>query len=158
MFDPIIKNARERSGAKLVPTDVLGIKQLYKTLQSGNIIGILPDQEPDSKKGAVFAPFFTVPALTMLLVNRLVRRTGAKVVFCYAERLAAGRGFHIHFRSAADGISAADPELAARTLNLGVEACVRQLPDQYQWSYKRFKEQPAGRITPYKKMRSPGTS
>lgn len=153
-FDPIIKNARERSGAKLVPTNSHGVKQLYKALQSGGTTGILPDQEPDSSKGAVFAPFFAVPALTMLLVNRLVRKTGAKVVFCYAKRLAEGRGFHLYYMAAPDGMDAADPKLAASALNLGVEACVRELPDQYQWSYKRFKEQPAGHASPYRKVKS----
>ena len=37
-----------------------------------------------------------------------------------------------------------DPERAAAALNRGVEQCVRQLPHQYQWSYKRFRKRPAG--------------
>jgi KDO2-lipid IV(A) lauroyltransferase len=150
VFDPIVKQARERSGAELVPTDAQGVRRLYKVLQSGGTTGILPDQQPDSDKGAAFAPFFGVPALTMLLINRLVRKTGAKVVFCYAERLPKGRGFHIHYLPAAPGLSADDPSTAAQTLNQGVETCVRMVPDQYQWTYKRFKDQPAGCPSPYR--------
>jgi len=143
-LEPVIKAARERSGAELVPTDASGVKRLYRVLQHGGISGILPDQQPDSDKGSVFAPFFGVPALTMLLVNRLVRKTGAKVVFCYAERLARGQGFHIYYLPAPAGIDASDPVTAGSALNLGIEDCIRRCPEQYQWSYKRFKDQPPG--------------
>jgi KDO2-lipid IV(A) lauroyltransferase len=150
LFDPIVKQARERSGAELVPTDAQGVRRLYRVLQSGGTTGILPDQQPDSDKGAVFAPFFGVPALTMLLINRLVRKTDAKVVFCYAERLSAGRGFRIHYLPAPPGLGADDPGTAAQALNQGVEMCVRRVPDQYQWTYKRFKDQPSGSPSPYR--------
>ena len=143
IFEPIMKQARERSGAELVPTDAQGVRRLYKVLQSGGTTGILPDQQPDSDKGAAFAPFFGVPALTMLLVNRLVRKTGAKVVFCYAERLPAGGGYHIHYLPGTPELAADDPIVAATALNQGVEICVRSTPEQYQWTYKRFKDQPA---------------
>jgi KDO2-lipid IV(A) lauroyltransferase len=151
MLEPLIKQARERSGAQLVPTDAQGVRRLYRVLQSGGTTGILPDQQPDSDKGAVFAPLFGVPALTMLLVNRLVRKTGAKVVFCYAERLPHGAGFHIHYLPAAAEVAAEDPVTAARALNQGIEICVRRRPDQYQWTYKRFKDQPPGMPSPYHK-------
>ncbi len=148
-LEPIIKAARERSGAELVPTDGRGVKRLYKVLQSGGITGILPDQQPDSDKGSVFAPFFGIPALTMLLINRLVRKTGAKVVYCYAERLPFGHGFIIHYLPAPDGMDAIDPVVAGAALNLGVESCIHNCSDQYQWSYKRFKDQPEGLLSPY---------
>ena len=150
---PVMKRARERSGAELVPTDASGIKRLFRVLQSGGTTGILPDQQPDSSKGAVFAPFFGVPALTMLLVNRLMRKTGAKVIFCYAQRLPEGKGFTLHYLPAPAGLGDADPVHAATAMNQGVEHCVRQCPDQYQWSYKRFKEQPEGIRSPYRQCR-----
>lgn len=141
-LEQLMRDARARNGACLATTDASGVKQLYKALKAGEIVGILPDQEPDSKKGAEFAPFFGVNALTMLLVNRLVRKTGAKVVFGYMERLPHGKGFIGHFMEAPEGVGDADPSKAARALNEGVERCVSRLPEQYQWSYKRFKTQP----------------
>ena len=42
-----------------------GVRQLYKRLQAGGVVGILPDQQPKGGDGA-FAPFFEVQALTML--------------------------------------------------------------------------------------------
>ncbi|MDJ0807579.1 MAG: lysophospholipid acyltransferase family protein [Gammaproteobacteria bacterium] len=152
-LETIVKAARERSGAQLVPTNARGVKRLYRVLQTGGITGILPDQQPDSNKGSVFAPFFGVPALTMLLINRLVQKTGSKVVFCYALRLPGGQGFAVHYLPAPDGIDAADPRVAGGALNQGVETCIAACPEQYQWSYKRFKDQPEGVRSPYRRRR-----
>ncbi|VAX07731.1 Lipid A biosynthesis lauroyl acyltransferase [hydrothermal vent metagenome] len=145
----MIFNGRSRTGARLVATDASGIKALYKTLKTGGMVAILPDQQPKSARGAVFAPFFGVPALTMELVSRLSKKTRAPVVFCFAERLPKGQGFRLHWVPAPDGIDDPDPELAAAALNKGVETCVRICPEQYQWSYKRFRSHPDGKTNRY---------
>lgn len=150
-FDSVVKQARERSGAELVPTDNSGVKRILQTLKAGGITGILPDQQPKSDKGAVFSPFFGNPALTMLLANRLARKTGAKVVFACAERLEKGYGYKIHYLPAPDRIADDDAHQAAEAMNQGVEMLIRMFPSQYQWSYKRFSKQPEGQSSPYKK-------
>lgn len=147
--DVLVRQARARGGADLVPTDNAGIRRLLQALRRGEYLGILPDQEPKAEKGSVFAPFFGVPALTMLLVNRLARKTGAPVVFLFARRLPWGRGFALHCLPAPDGVDAEDDETAARALNRGVEACVAICPEQYVWSYKRFRTRPDGGPHPY---------
>ncbi|MET0088454.1 MAG: lysophospholipid acyltransferase family protein [Candidatus Thiodiazotropha sp.] len=150
ILDEIMKQARERGGAELVPTDNSGVKRLLTTLKAGGISGILPDQQPKSDKGAVFAPFFHTPALTMLLANRLARKTGARVVLACAERLDHGRGYRVHYLPAPEGIADEDPLKAATALNQGVELLINMFPSQYQWSYKRFSKQPDGQPSPYK--------
>ena len=152
---PLIKQARERSGATLVPTDNQGVKRIYQTLQKGGTTCILPDQQPSSDRGAVFASFFGQPALTMLLVNRLARKTGAKIVIGYAERLSWGRGFRIHYFPAPEGLDHEDPVQAADALNLGLEGAIQECPEQYQWSYKRFRAQPDQALSPYSKKSHP---
>src|SRR3546814_2996073 len=67
-----------------------GIRQLFKVLKAGGVVGILPDQQPKAGDGE-FAPFFGVQALTMTLLGRLAERSGARVLFGYCERLGAGR-------------------------------------------------------------------
>jgi KDO2-lipid IV(A) lauroyltransferase len=74
------------------------------------------------------------------------------VVFCYAERLPNGEGFSIHYLPAPDGVGAADSLVAAEALNRGIENCIRRRPDQYQWSYKRFKRRPAGAPSVYRRL------
>ena len=121
-----------------------GIRQLFKTLKDGGVVGILPDQQPKAGDG-VFAPFFGRPALTMTLLSRLAERSGATVLFCSCERLdGPDLAYALRIDPAPDGI--ADPETATSVaaLNAGVERMARRAPAQYQWTYKRYKARPAG--------------
>lgn len=144
VLDDLILAARKRSGATLAPITARGIRVLVQALERGDYVGILPDQTPRTDKGAVFAPFFGIPAYTMLLVNRLSRKTGAPVVFLFAERLGPGRGFRIHCRQAPEAVASDDDVTAAAALNQGIAECVRICPEQYLWPYRRFRERPAG--------------
>jgi len=140
-LDAYIRHSRQHLGAtELAPADGRGLRRVTETLRAGQIVGILPDQEPLKSHG-VYAPFFGIPALTMTLVGRLVRRFDATVIFGFAERTSAGR-FRIHFLAAPEGVGDEDPVRAAAQLNLGVERVARACPDQYTWSYRRFKTRP----------------
>lgn len=143
-LDDLIRAARGRSGAALAPIAARGIRVLVQALERGEAVGILPDQEPKADKGAVFAPFFGVPAFTMLLVNRLARRTDAPVIFLFAERLTNDAGFRLHCLRAPAGIDSTDDLEAATALNRGIEQCVLTCPEQYLWPYKRFRRRPEG--------------
>lgn len=147
-LEELIRNARERLGARLVPTDTKGVRALYHALTQGGMIAILPDQDPRDETGA-FAPLFGVQAKTMTLLPRLANKSGAALLFCTAERLSWGRGFRLHFLPAPAGIDNDDATVAATALNQGVEQCIRLAPAQYQWSYKRFRTRPAGEASLY---------
>ncbi len=71
-------------------------------------------------------------------------KTGASIVIGYAERLPKGKGYHLHIRQADPKISDSDPLVSATALNKTVEDYIREVPSQYQWSYKRFKKRPEG--------------
>ncbi len=140
----VIRKARQRFGAKLVPTDNNGIRSLYKALERGEIVGILPDQVPAKNSGSVFAPFFGIPASTMVLLSRLAIKTGAPVMFSYAERLPRHFQYDMHFLPAPAQINQAPLESSVAAVNQMVERCARARPEQYQWFYKRFRVRPAG--------------
>jgi KDO2-lipid IV(A) lauroyltransferase len=140
----LMRVTRERFSARLVAADNTGIRALYKTLERGEMVGILPDQVPSSRSGSVFAPFFGISASTMVLLSRLALKTGAPVIFGYAERLPHGRGYHLHFLPGPSDINHGDIESSAATVNAMVEKCVRAAPEQYQWVYKRFRVRPHG--------------
>jgi Kdo2-lipid IVA lauroyltransferase/acyltransferase len=146
-LEPIIRNSRERAGAKVVPTNRKGVVALLKVMKNGGFTAILPDQIPDAS-GGEFAPFYGVPALTMTLVNNLRARSGCAVIAAYAERVPGG--FDIHFKRADEQIDSDDESEALAALNRTVEACVNDIPEQYQWEYKRFRKQPKGFPKRYK--------
>lgn len=140
-MESLVRDAREREGATLVPTSNKGVMALFKALKAGGTTMILPDQVPAPEAGE-FAPFFGVPALTMTLANRLIERTGSRVLMAYAVRVRGG--FEIVFEAPDEDIYSDDLQVSLRAMNRGVEKCVSAYPSQYQWEYKRFRKQPEG--------------
>lgn len=142
-FEPLLIKARGATKVEQVRAEGAGVRSLYRRLAAGGVVGILPDQQPRQGDGE-FAPFFGIEALTMVLVPRLAERTGATVLFAFAERLPRGAGFRIHVQAAPDRIADVDRRAACTALNRGVEECVRVAPLQYQWNYKRYSISPPG--------------
>lgn len=129
---------RQGLGARFVPTDANGVRALLKGLSRRELVGILPDQYPKPGSG-VHVPFFGQSAYTMTLVGRLVQKTGATVVFAFAERLPRGSGFHMHFVENPTDLTELGLEAITAAINAGIETCVKTIPTQYQWTYKRFR-------------------
>lgn len=139
-MDALVLAGRSKLNIDMAPTNRKGVMMLFKALQSGTIVGILPDQVPAKEAGGEVAPFMGQPALTMTLVHGLIQRTGCAVCSCYAERVAGG--FKIVVMDADPAIYAEDTHSSVTGLNASVEACVRRAPAQYQWEYKRFRRLP----------------
>ena len=136
-LEPLLIRARGHLPVEQIRASGAGVRALYRRLAAGGVVGILPDQRPKQGEG-VMAPFFGVPALTMVLLSRLARSTGAAVVFGFCERLPHGAGFRLHVLEAPPGIDDENIETACAALNRGVERCVELAFAQYQWTYKRF--------------------
>jgi len=139
--DNYILERRSRLGVSLLPTNAGGVRGLSKALKQGDIIGILPDQEPDLE-GGIFAPFFGQQALTMTLLSKLAKRKQTPVLLTYMRR--TKKGFALHFDRLDDAIYDADLHKSATALNTSIEELVRKHPEQYIWNYKRFATQPEG--------------
>lgn len=144
-LDQLMRKGRERGHARLVPTDLSGVKALLGALKRGETIGVLPDQVATQGDG-VWAPFFGRWAYTPTMTVRLIQSTGAIPLMAYAERLSWGRGYRIHFESLAAPLPE-DRSEAAAALNREVERVVRKLPAQYMWGYNRYKK-PGGAEPP----------
>ncbi len=134
--EPLLRKARGALPVEQVRAEGAGVRALYRRLAAGGVVGILPDQRPRRGEG-VDAPFFGLPAPTMVLLPRLAQRTGATVLFGFLERLPRGRGYRAHFLEAPPALTDPNIEIACAALNHGIETCVRLAFTQYQWSYKR---------------------
>lgn len=146
-LEPLMITGRARWQARLAPANLRGVRMLFKALKNRETVGLLPDQTPGVGEG-VWTSFFGRPAYTMTLASRLQKSTGAAVILVYAERLAEGRGYRIHFqRMPATNFNEA-------TLNRAVEGLIRRCPSQYLWGYNRFKV-PAGVTAPEMKTDEP---
>ncbi|BFI97520.1 MAG: lauroyl acyltransferase [Rhodanobacter sp.] len=145
-MEGLLRKVRGALAPEQVRAEGAGVRTLYKRLAAGGTVGILPDQKPRAGEGEI-APFFGRDALTMVLLPRLAARTGATVLYAFAERLPRGSGYRIHFLPAPDGLADADLATACGALNRGVEACVALAFTQYQWQYKRWSAH--GLVSPY---------
>lgn len=141
-IDRLVQAARQRTGATLVPIDNSGIRALTKALKQGEAISILPDQSPRSN--GVFAAFFGHPCYTMTLLSKLASKNNACVIFSYAKRLEDDSGFKLVFRAAEQDLSQLPLQQSVEAMNLDIEKLIRETPQQYQWTYKRFKLRPPG--------------
>ena len=135
---PLVESGRVRPNMAAAPTTLAGVKQMLKALQSGQAVGLLPDQVPPKGLG-VWAPFFGKAAYTMTLSARLAQQTGAAVLLVWGERLSWGRGYRIHVRPWPGALPTA-PEAAAQQVNAQIEALIRECPQQYLWGYERYKQ------------------
>ena len=139
-IEPLMVAGRSRWQSTVAPATLRGVRMLYKSLQRGEAVGLLPDQAPGVGEG-VWADYFGRPAYTMTLVARLQKTTGAAVIMAFAERLPHGAGYHLHLQPVP--VSGLDET----ALNRAIEAVVRTCPAQYLWSYNRYKV-PAGALPP----------
>ncbi|HSO08335.1 MAG TPA: lysophospholipid acyltransferase family protein [Pelomicrobium sp.] len=144
-LEPLMIAGREKGSARLATTDTRGVRTLLKALKRGEAIGLLPDQAPGMGEG-VWAPFFGRPAYTMTLAARLAQATGAPVIIVFARRLPRGAGYALSFTPLAQPL-AHEAAAAARQVNAALEDLIRQCPEQYLWSYNRYKV-PAGVAPP----------
>jgi len=141
-LEKALLSKRRRGGAHLIPATPTGLRQLYGHIRAGGGAGILPDQQPSAGQGR-FAPLYGNPALTAVLVPRLVQRTGCIVLASVCERLPGGR-YRVHVLPVDEAIHSEDMVASLTAMNRAIEKCIAIDPAQYLWSYRRFKTQPEG--------------
>ena len=129
----LIKKGRQKGFQTLAPTDKSGVKKILNALKKNEAIGILPDQAANKGEGE-WVDFFGRPAYTMVLVSKLVKKTGANVIMTFGERLGNGKGFKVHFETI-------DPDAVSTPskLNKLLEREIRKAPTQYLWNYDKHK-------------------
>ena len=141
-LQPLMGDARARANLFLAQANLTGVRQMLKALRKGAPVGLLPDQVPQQGEG-VWANFFGRPAYTMTLSSKLHTMTGAPVMLTYAQRLTWGRGFVIRFvpfEALTEHTLDGTPEQQAAAINLAMEKLISYCPDQYFWSYNRYKK------------------
>lgn len=136
-MDDLILAGRSKCNITMAPTNRKGVCMLLKTLQQGNIVGILPDQLPKKDAGSDFAPFFGHEVLTMTLVHSLISRTQSRAISLFAKRVPGG--FKVIILPADEAIYSEEIVQSLTGLNKSVENCVHLAPTQYQWEYNRFR-------------------
>lgn len=136
-LEPVMEQARTIPGLKAVPANMQGVRQFVRALRRGEAVGMLPDQVPRGGEG-IWTPFFERPAYTMTLAARLALQTGVAVILTAGERLPAGKGWRIHYVRLPEPLADNVNDVVA-SINQAMEDLIRRFPEQYLWSYSRYK-------------------
>jgi len=141
-LDALVRQARERTHSRLLPIGGAGLRGLLRHLRGGGLSGLLPDQVPHPDAGC-YANFFDRPALTMTFAARIIATEQPMVFMATALRNARG-GFEIAFEDVTQQLQGLEQQPCCEAMNGLIEQLVHRAPEQYQWSYKRFKRPPVG--------------
>jgi KDO2-lipid IV(A) lauroyltransferase len=114
------------------------VRDILRSLAENLTVWYAPDQRYTEKMSAI-VPFFGQPAATNIATSRLAKISGARVLPYFPERLADGSGYVMRIGAALDDFPSGDPIADALRFHHLIEAHVRRCPEQYLWTYKRFK-------------------
>ena len=137
-IDRFMLEARQRLNATLVPTDENGVRSIFKHLKQGGLTVILPDHLP-KESGGIYSPFFGQKTLSTTLVSKLASKTQCNVIglSCIRDEVS---GFNVHCSRLSDDILSKDLQTSVDSLNQNLETMINIAPEQYLWSYKRFRK------------------
>jgi KDO2-lipid IV(A) lauroyltransferase len=144
-LNKLVEEGRAYPNMHFVPTNLNGVRQMSRALTRGEAIGILPDQVPSGGEG-VWVPFFGRPAYTTPLPARLANRNDTPVVMFTAKRKSIGQGWLMQATRLAP--FSEDANTAAAELNIAIENAVLVAPEQFIWSYNRYKHPTGAELPP----------
>ena len=148
LVNALLLSGRTRFGRQRAISRQEGVRPALAALKEGIPFYYLPDLDY-GPRDAIFVPFFGVPAATITGLSRMVRLTGARVLPCVTRMLPGGAGYEVRCMPVWEDFPSGDDSADARRLNAFVEDRVREMPEQYFWTHKRFKTRPPGELKWY---------
>ena len=143
VFNALLLSGRTRFGRQRAIPRQEGIRPALAALKEGIPFYYLPDQDYGARD-TIFVPFFAASAATITGLSRLTRLTGARVLPCVTRMLPGGAGYELVCHPVWENFPSGDDAADARRMNAFIEECVREMPEQYFWTHKRFKTRPPG--------------
>jgi KDO2-lipid IV(A) lauroyltransferase len=140
--DRLVREGRGRFNLVHLISRQDGVRGLIRHLRRGTPVYYLPDMD-FGRKGAVFVPFFGVPAATLTTTAQIAGAWKAAVV-PIVSRLDLDTGtYHVDVLAPIADFPGEDTlEDATARLNRLIESWVRPDPAQYYWVHRRFKTRP----------------
>jgi len=140
-LDEILVTLRTRNGMKIIQRgETDSAKQILRALKSGEIIGMLVDQNVKSIPN-VDVNFFGKKAPTPVGMASLALRNGCSVVPCFSRR--NDQGVHVleclpEIEIEKTGDRETDVLLNTQKITDIIESVIRNHPDQWVWFHRRW--------------------
>lgn len=152
LFDFVQRRGRERHNLDSLAVEREDVRGMLKLLRAGRAIWYAPDQDYGAKQ-SIFVPLFGIQAATVTATSKFARLGKALVVPFTQERLADGSGYRLVIHPPLTDFPGESDEVDCLRINQWVEASVRECPEQYLWTHRRFKSRPPGEAKLYEKRR-----
>lgn len=142
--DTIVRDGRGRFNEVFLVNRKDGVRELIRHLRAPRPVYYLPDMD-FGRNGAIFVPFFGVPAATLVATAQLARKWDAAVMPIIDFWDPATGRYHVDVLPPLDDFPGEGSlEDATARLNRDIESWVRRCPSQYYWVHRRFKTRPLG--------------
>ena len=142
----LMLKSRQHSQMAFVEANIVGVRQIKRALVRGEVVGLLADQVPSVGDG-VWAKFFNQYAYTTSFPIKLARQANVSILFVGAERLGPGRGWIIKSQLMTEAFSDVLVD-ACTEMNHYFEVSITSKPNQYLWSYNRYKRPLGAELAP----------
>ncbi len=137
LLEHALFSRRTQYGATLWRHDA-PLRSLIRSIREHKPFYYLPDLDPGDAE-AVAAPFFGIPTPTLTALARIARLADAVVLPCYTRKSPGVGGYEIEIRAPLASFPTGDALADATRMNAAIEDGIRLMPEQYLWTYKRFK-------------------
>ena len=139
MIDTLVRRGRRRFLNESIPRD--NVRAMVRTLRNGGSVVYLPDHAYAGTNSELL-PFFGEPAVTNTATSRLAELSGATVLAYFFRRLPDDSGYVLNISPPLPNFPSDDPIDDTRRLVAQLEDYIRMAPEQYLWTYRRFKGRP----------------
>lgn len=143
VMESLFQDARMKWAEKAIPRE--NVRDMVRALKAKKLLWFAIDQN-FGHKNSVFAEFFGIPAATNTSVARLAEMSNAIIVPFFTKRIQEDNTNRIYYKvifmphliNFPTGNNYQD----ACTVNQLIEQIVRDVPEQYLWVHRRFKDRP----------------
>ena len=140
LIDYLVTKQRSTKYGKVISKR--NIREMIKSVKNRFPTWYATDQNYRGK-GSINVPFFGVEAPSNPGTSRLAKMTGAKIIPAICVRLNKSedsrKGYLIKFLPPLDNFPSDDLYEDTKRLNLIIEDFIKEYPEQYLWTHKRYK-------------------
>ncbi len=136
------KKMRARFGTKPVTMKATA-REMLREVKAGNnpIVALISDQTPYYAGIRNFIPFLGRPTAFFTGMEKLAVSLHSSVVFMAIRRVRRGR-YAVHFTLLYDGAEQVGEDVITRRYAAALEELIRERPEYWMWSHKRWKHSP----------------
>ncbi|MCP3662870.1 MAG: LpxL/LpxP family Kdo(2)-lipid IV(A) lauroyl/palmitoleoyl acyltransferase [Gammaproteobacteria bacterium] len=147
--NPVIEWASRKSREKRFAGAIShhDMRAMIRTLKRGGAVWYAPDQAYRGPNSTI-VPFFGEPASTHTGTSALARISKSPVIMVYGHRQPDNNGYRVIAKPPLKEFPTKDATADAARINREYEAIIREAPEQYFWSHRRFKKRD-GMADPY---------